>query len=281
MKIVAGIILYNPNLDTLKKSIQALSGIVDKIILVDNASDNIDDVRKIAKRKSVSLIKNKENLGVAEALNILMENAFKMHATNLLTLDQDSIIDKKMIPKMEKYLISSEVAIVCPRFVDINKKKQRKVKSEIEYEYVNRCITSGSVMNLPICNKIGRFDASMFIDYVDFDYCKRIQLAGYKIIRVNSCELTHAIGKRSSRKFFWIDVYPTNHSVKRVYYFTRNLRYYLLKYKGQFSLKELINERVIATWKTLSIVLYEDDKKEKLKAIRKAKKDAKIMAEGK
>lgn len=278
MKLVAGIILYNPNMDILKKSIQALSDVVDMIILVDNASENIEDIQKLV-NNDVILIKNNENLGVAEALNIMMDRSSKMRATNLLTLDQDSIIDKNMISKMKYYLTSSVIAIVCPRFIDVNKKKQRKVKSKIEY--VNRCITSGSVMNLAICNKIGKFDASMFIDYVDFDYCKRIQLAGYKIVRTNSCKLTHAIGKRSSRKFFWINVYPTNHSVERVYYFARNLHYYLLKYKGQFSLKELINERVIAAWKTMSIILYEDDKKEKLRAIRKAKKDAKIMAGGK
>lgn len=176
MKLVAGIILYNPNMDILKKSIQALSDVVDMIILVDNASENIEDIQKLV-NNDVILIKNNENLGVAEALNIMMDRSSKMRATNLLTLDQDSIIDKNMISKMKYYLTSSVIAIVCPRFIDVNKKKQRKVKSKIEY--VNRCITSGSVMNLAICNKIGKFDASMFIDYVDFDYCKRIQLAGY------------------------------------------------------------------------------------------------------
>ena len=40
MKYIAGIVLYNPDLGRLKENIESICKQVDKVILIDNGSDN-------------------------------------------------------------------------------------------------------------------------------------------------------------------------------------------------------------------------------------------------
>ena len=43
-KIYSGIVLFNPDLNRLLLSLSSISPQVDKVILIDNGSSNIDDV---------------------------------------------------------------------------------------------------------------------------------------------------------------------------------------------------------------------------------------------
>lgn len=258
MKIFVGIVLYNPNIDKLLSSINELKNVVDCILLVDNNSDNLVDVKKsVDNLNNVILIENSVNLGIAKALNQILDYSYKNNCDYLLTLDQDSLLEKNMLTYMTNY-IGDNIAIVCPRIIDLNRDKQKKYNRK--FEYVNRCITSGSLMNLRVCKKVGFFDEKMFIDYVDFDYCKRIMLSGYKILRVNEACIEHEVGKRTKRKFMFWDVYPTNHNEKRIYYFSRNLSYYLANYRNQMTFREKTHEYIHLLWKFVSVVLYEKDK---------------------
>lgn len=272
MNFAVGIVLYNSDVDKIRKTIDEYKDEAEKIILIDNNSKNIDEIEKVvSKFTNVILIRNEKNEGIAKALNQILEKSLSMEINYLLTLDQDSFLQLDFLQKMVQY-INDDVAIVCPEIIDLNKKKNKLISEE--YIQIERCITSGSLMNLKVCKDVGLFDEKMFIDYVDFDYCKRIRLKGYKILKIKDCFLKHEIGKRSIKKFFGIYVYPTNHSSFRVYYYFRNMRYYYLKFKRQMTVKEKINEIIRLYWKYISIVLYEEDKKEKLNSAKKGFKDA-------
>ena len=47
MKYIAGIVLYNPDLGRLKENIESICKQVDKVILIDNGSDNIRSNKEI------------------------------------------------------------------------------------------------------------------------------------------------------------------------------------------------------------------------------------------
>lgn len=276
MITAAGIVLYNPDLVNLNKSIKELVKSVNYIYLVDNASNNIDEVIKLIKEwDNIKLIRNNKNLGIAIALNQLLQMAYSDDIKFLLTLDQDSVLEDIMFRNMMKYSNTESVAVICPIINDLNKKKRIEQNSEILD--LDRCITSGSIMNLKVCKDIGFFDEKMFIDYVDFDYCKRIKIAGKRIIRVRDAMINHEIGKRSCRKFLFWTVYPTNHSPIRIYYYVRNIKYYLKKFKKQLYLKERLVEHKYLIWKCVSILLYENNKKQKLSMFLKGLKDSNKM----
>lgn len=48
MSYIAGIVLFNPEIDRLVDNIEAIYKQVDKLLLVDNDSKNIEDVEKLA-----------------------------------------------------------------------------------------------------------------------------------------------------------------------------------------------------------------------------------------
>ena len=273
--IIIGIVLYNPDINTLEKNIYNLKLITDDIIFIDNGSSNKNEIEKIIQNK-YAIIFNNSNLGIAKALNQLLEEAIKKNKRYLLTLDQDSRMNRNIFDEMYKYRNIENVAIICPTIYDINKSKNKTIK--MRYEYVSRCITSGSLMNISICSKLNKFDEKMFIDYVDFDYCKNIMLSGYKIIQVREALLPHEVGKRIKRRFIFWDVYPTNYNnTQRYYYFARNIKYYLLKYKGNLTIKEWIHDEIHLKWKFINVFLYENNWKEKLKMYIQGLKDARKM----
>jgi rhamnosyltransferase len=273
-KICVGIVLYNPDIETLLESLNEVSKITSKIYLVDNHSNNIDIIER-KKLPNVTLIKNSANFGIAKALNQILEIAYEDDNKYLITLDQDSILKSYMIENMMNYVQIKDVALICPIINDLNKSKN--IVQAKKFIDVDRCITSGTLMILDECKAIGKFDEKMFIDYVDFDYCKRIKLFGKRIIRVNDAVINHEVGKRTKRKFLFWTVYPTNHNSGRVYYYARNIKYYLIKFKGQLTLREKINQHVFLVWKLVSILLYERDKTVKVKNFFKGINEAKKL----
>lgn len=57
--------------------------------------------------------------------------------------------------------------------------------------YVDFCITSGSFVNLSVWKQIGKYDEFLFVGLVDNEYCKRVILNGYKILRLNEMLMDH------------------------------------------------------------------------------------------
>lgn len=277
IRVSAGIVLYNPNIKQLRKQINEIINIVNKIYLVDNNSKNINTIKKeFIYNNKIELILNNDNLGIATALNQILKRSEVDKTKWLLTLDQDSLATRKMISEMLKYTKIDNVSMISPRILDRNK-DVKKISIKSEYDYIERCITSGTIMNVMDANQIGYFDDKMFIDYVDFDYCKRLSINNKKIIRVNNSILEHEIGKRIKRKFFFKTVYPTNHNKNRIYYYVRNINYYLIKFRKNMSLKEKLIEYKYLLWKFASILLYETNKYSKLQMYFKGIKDSKKM----
>ena len=72
-RIYAGIVSYNPDLLRLKENISSIQKQVP-VIVFDNGSRNIIAIQKlISDFSEVQLIRSKKNIGIAAALNQLMQ----------------------------------------------------------------------------------------------------------------------------------------------------------------------------------------------------------------
>lgn len=273
MEILAGIVLYNPNISRLNENIQAIYKQIDKLILVDNGSNNIELINEIASNyNKIFFIRNEDNKGISVALNQILKVAVDNKFQWVLLLDQDSVCPPNLINEYLKFTHMSDVAIICPTIVDRNEQIiERRTSTNIEYEYVTSCITSGSLIKSTIWTEVGYFDEKMFIDYVDIEYCKRVKNSGYKILMLNNISLLHEIGHKKTYKFLWTKISTYNHSAFRKYYITRNTLYYTKKYREEESIfiayLKIIKRFII-------VLMYEDDKNEKIKAIFKGIKDS-------
>jgi len=266
----AGIVLYNPDINRMNENINAIINQVDYVILVDNSSENKSDIEAAIQHSFHSsdkvIIKfSQKNNGIAWALNQIFKIAEAQGVKWVLTLDQDSVCPPEMIEKYIKYFAStdkSKIGILCPTIVD---KNAGIIEGDVyKTETVKRCITSGSFTSLAAWKQIRGFDEKMFIDGVDFDFCDRLRMNGYKIIRIGSVCLTHELGKITTHRFLFKTVKVQNHSAMRKYYIVRNRFYLSRKEKKPFA---VIKSFFFVIKFSATIVLYEKNRRKKLKAV--------------
>lgn len=224
MKIYAGIVLYNPDKNRLLENIHAIENQVDGIILLDNGSKNIDTIQNsILRHENLKLIKEKTNLGIAYALNKIAIAAMKENATWLVTLDQDTVVNKDLIKSYMKYLDLPKVGQLTCAYKDRNSGEvYNKLPKHKKYIEVAECITSGALLNLSVLKKIGGFDNKLFIDSVDFDICYRMKEFGFKTYLINKIGILHEIGRIKKVHFFNKTIEIYNQTPMRHYYRTRN-----------------------------------------------------------
>ena len=277
--ICATVILYNPDLHVID-NILSYSKQVDKIILIDNSEVKNDLLIQKLKSliSSLEYVFNGDNLGIATALNIACKMAIQAHYEWILTMDQDSIFcDFELYLKCFKTNVHSKTAVVSPN-------------SELDCNYTNtNCtaiqknmtITSGSLINLNIFNKIGRFEDKLFIDEVDFEYCLKAKKNGYEVLFLENIPLKHNLGE-INKNISTKNKIKTQHNYIRRYYITRN-HFYVSKLYGKefenYKMKRSIYQYLYRnSWKILT---REEDKVRKILSIFLGFKDFIINKYGK
>lgn len=260
MNICASIVLFNPEIERLNENIEHIRKQVPMLILVDNGSSNLEDIKRlICDLPNIILLENGKNLGIAQALNCILKQSKKEHYEWVLTLDQDSVANDGLIKAYRGFLENcpeKNIGCLTCNIVDRNFNLEKR---KTGFEDIDYCITSGSLMNIEITLRVGGFDESMFIDKVDCDVCINLKKHGYRIVRVAYDGLLHEIGhaKQINLGFRKWELY--NHSSFRRYYMCRNASYLLKKYHSGYVFKMFLKE----IFQFFLVLLFEDDKKEK------------------
>lgn len=280
--IAAGIVSCNPDLNRLTENINAIINQVSLLVIADNGSDNIEAIKELISTypDKIKLVSSKKNMGIAWALNRIMENAGTQGADWVITLDHDSVCPDSIIHDYCSYLDSvsateNKIGILCPTIIDKNIGILEGGYEDVRP--VARCITSGSLTSYAGWLAVGGFDEIMFIDGVDFDYCDRLWLADYKVLRVGYIKLSHELGKMTSHKFLFKTVRVQNHNPTRKYYIVRNRFYLAQKRKKRFS---ILSAFCFTIKFSITILLYENQKAAKLKAVIKGAHDGLKNTEG-
>ncbi|MGN1277433.1 MAG: glycosyltransferase family 2 protein [Floccifex sp.] len=238
MNIAVGIVLYNPDVKRFRECIDEILKQVDKVYVFDNSEESTN----IALSDKVVYLSERKNMGIAYALNMIMDSAKKDGYDWVITMDQDSIIPVGLVDAYKEAIDrTNEIGIVCPQVVD-KRRAYMEVKTTPKEEYVEFCITSASCTSVEVWEKIGKFDEWLFIDLVDNDFCKRLVLSGFRILKLNDMVLNQEFGKIIPKneliQRFWVSVGKMLHndnfaklsyrkfvSPMRVYYTCRNIIY--------------------------------------------------------
>jgi rhamnosyltransferase len=233
LKIAAVIVKYGKYNQVLLDNLSILAKIGVDIFLVENSlvlesSSNVGNV---------NYIHNRNNNGLAGGLNAGISSAIRGGAEFIFLLDQDTILDIEMLKKY--FLESSSVledkknACCGPSFVDMKFGKKHgfanysflKIKSKPSEDLTVSCLylmTSGTIIRKDVFDVVGLMDESLFIDYVDIEWCLRARGMGYKVIGLSEFEFLHNVGDYV-RNILWFKV-PV-HSKSRLYFQVRNLVY--------------------------------------------------------
>jgi len=285
-KLLAIIVTYNPahsfigHLEQLCKEFR-------KIILVDNGTNQdqqaiLHNQAQFFGEKTVQLIKNNKNIGIATALNQGFQWAIEHGFEYVITLDQDSTpapgMVNSLIAGLQNHPNRKKLAVLAPMIVEellphLSQYMRRKNKFFYEHtsaeigllRNVTISITSGSLYNLEIWKKLGPFRDDFFIDYVDTEYNLRAIQHGYEISVQCDARLIHNLGKRQEKKLLGKTLYPTFHSPVRWYYISRNriamLKMYALKQPHWFFYEMITTVRTF-----IRVFMLENQRIQKFKA---------------
>lgn len=237
---VAVIVTYNPALDAFGSLLHALQPQVTNLIVVDNGSDNAEEIRNAVKRVGAHFIGLPENQGIAAAQNRGITWAGQQGATRILLSDQDSLPAADMVRQLDRCLDEAEkqgvpVAAVGPVPLDERGDtsealvysftrwgaKRRGVPSKGETLSVPFVLASGCLIPLGALADVGPMNESLFIDHVDLAWCLRAIQKGYQVIVCGDATLQHSLGDQVAtvpgrRRLVHL------HSPTRNYYMMRN-----------------------------------------------------------
>ncbi|HBW1978180.1 TPA: glycosyltransferase family 2 protein [Klebsiella quasipneumoniae] len=249
IKVSAIIVTFNPELDVLSELISSLNSQVENVVIVDNCSKNILQIKELKEKKRFVLIEEPTNIGLAAAQNHGIKEAVN-NSTHIVIFDQDSSITSSFIEnqlKCEKLLLDrgEKVSAVGPKFCDKISGyeypatlyhgpfiKNTKVNAQpVEATFI---IASGSLIRISVLKEVGLMLDDFFIDFVDVEWCLRANSKGYKCF-INPFEtMQHSIGDLRVRIFGRM---ISLHSDFRKFYIYRNgmfmirLNYVPLGYK--------------------------------------------------
>jgi len=240
-RIFAVVVTYNPNFERLGRSVSILSACVERVIVVDNAS-RTEVPGELTRRTGMAIdsIVMSENLGVAVALNRGIERAIERGATHVLLMDHDSepvpgMIDE-LVAALDELGKNHKVAAVGPTLVDsrtdeplpffrfgyLRLVKIRPAATE-KYVRADHLMTSGTLVPVEVFKEVGPMMESLFIDYVDIEWCFRAQAKGYECFGVRDARLRHSLGNRTFTYRWFGSVKQSHaHSPFRYYYMCRN-----------------------------------------------------------
>lgn len=278
--ICAGIVSYNPDIERLRLNVSAICGQVSKIYIVDNGSSNLSEINHLAGTfSSVNILANKENVGIAKALNQLCEAADEDHYQWILTLDQDTVCPENLIEELSRYIDREDAGIICPavRYEGWDSIEIQSFSSDCEE--VKACMTSGSLTRIDAWKRVKGFREEYFIDFVDNEFCMKLRLAQYKIIQIRNCIISHQLGDSGIYSFLGIvKIKYTRHSPVRFYYMSRNNWAFIHEYKEQLQgSKELLKYCYIMG----KGALFSENRKETIRYILRGWKDARRSVFGK
>ena len=248
------------------KSIKKINYSNYDIIIVDNAST--DGSQKEIKRKygkSVTLIENKENLGLTEGTNVGLKEGLKRSSKYILTLNNDMVVEKNflnfLVDSMEKH---QEVAVSTPIIYYMNPKNiiwcagckylikgfKPLNQGELDYgqankeKYVDGC-DCVLMMRSDVLKEKGLLESKFFFIHELPEWCLRVTKGGYKCLFVPKSKVWHKVevslkGNEKESEIF-------------VYYNTRNWLLTVKKNKSffYFLLVLLLESTILAVFRLI------------------------------
>jgi rhamnosyltransferase len=225
------VVTYNPDAGAVNKLIWNLLRSSATVVVVDNS-----DHRPFAggiEHPDFTLIAPGGNVGIARAQNIGVKHALASNADVVVLFDQDSEPCDNYLDYIVSGLEAGLPTVAAPVCIDRRTgaslpsfrlsrfgRKTKVYADNAKAPYpVDLVIASGAAATAATFLQVGYMDESLFIDFVDFEWCMRCRMHGVPIGVVPDARLQHSIGDRTLR---FGPIRGAMHSPSRTYYKVRN-----------------------------------------------------------
>lgn len=275
-------VTFNPDIELFNRQIDSLHNQVQSIVIVDNASSNYNQLYDYIEQKKklltceIVFISNENNLGLGSAQNIGIKYGIEKGATDILLLDQDSVLKENFIASLlqdraELENVNIKVGALGPIYYNEVTKQVYPITKFIgpfikrfaptsTPEEASFLIASGCFISVDVLKEVGLMNEDLFIDFIDVDWCFRAQASGYKVYVSPRAIMMHTIGEtRLNLGGRSIAV----HSPLRRYYLYRN-SVFMVRNKNipfGYKLREI-------TFNTFRLIVYFSVSKDRMKYLK-------------
>lgn len=205
------LVTFNPDIKLLERCISSILANGARLIVVDNGSVSLCEVAAVSDGNSVLIERLGKNYGIAYAQNHGIRLALEGGADFIWLSDQDSVYESDYVIKMLRAFEAaaelgySDVAAIAPTFYDTNRGAIQpivkfapftsKFLPEPGLNRVSHVIASGMLIPAGVLDVVGLKQDSLFIDWVDMEWCWRAHMKyGYDIYVNGAVQMTHSLG---------------------------------------------------------------------------------------
>ena len=254
--VAAIVVLYHPQVEEVFHNIRSYVDVVDKLLIWRNSPEEINIPDDLADK--VILMGHRENDFMAVPLNKGLKWCEEHGYEFLLTMDQDSEwINAGHFISRVKTMIDSDIAIYAPYVLGQYAKPDNDYNAE-------SVITSGSLVNVSVANKLGGFREDYKIYWVDGEYCYWARINGYKVRVLHDCSLVQRFGKQTKTLFGFT---TSNYSPEVYYFLIRNMLWMRREFPKGVSIKTILYTLM---FNLRGIIFGEKQKIRKIHSINKA-----------
>lgn len=238
-QVCAVVVTHNPDLDRLARVLAALVDQTRRVVVVDNGSRNQEQLHSAVRQLvGIDVVDLAENVGVGAALNRGVSNALSESPEWVLTMDQDTLVDEGAVDEILTAYAAlpanyrQDVGIVAlrahaqPSSIWLTRYADRLLSGSDIGEFTERrgVITSGNLVRAPVAMQV-KYDETLFIDQLDFDFCYAVRAHGWRVILQNRISMDHILGERYDD----VDKVHPYENAQRVYYIVRNSTYLVVR----------------------------------------------------
>lgn len=224
-RVCAVLVAYFPDAG-LDAKLQRLSPQLGGLVVIDNTPKplRLRDINLPPGVMHAKVIENKDNLGVATALNQGLAQAMEWGFSWIVTLDQDSECHVDMVSSLLEVARQGPHGplIVGGNYFDRRNRRTRiPVGRSGEYVQEKTAITSGCLFQADFARRIGGFRDDYFIDQLDHEFCLRARSHGAQVLVSRKLVMDHSVGEDGGIQLPILGRLPM-HAPVRKYYIARN-----------------------------------------------------------
>ena len=240
MIIGAVIVTYNPDKEVLSQLINSIVSSVETVLLVDNGSKNISEIRTLAATfNNISIIELNDNMGIGYAQNRGIEAVFADRSIEgVLLFDHDSHPSIDMVNELGKVYEEMtakgiKVGALGPVYMDPRTENNYPISVFSGFKLIKKypipgentpieasfLIASGSLIPRSTYEKVGGMREDFFIDYIDIEWGFRANHNGLPSFAIPNAKMIHQVGD-DRLKMLGREI--SIHSPLRRYYLARN-----------------------------------------------------------
>lgn len=231
LRKVAAVVTTFHGGESLRPHVERVVEQVEVVIIVDDSGDpSRNEAIGFPEMEKVIVLRNKDNMGIAAALNRGIARAGEMGCNWIITLDDDTLVSRTYLDDVFSFVqtnVQPDAGLIaCSREGSIPHVQD----DPSGYKIKRTLITSGCVFEFRTFQEIGGFDEGLFIDLVDFDFCTRLRQSGRSLVLLNKPGMAHRVGDARKVHVLGMTIVVYNHAPFRLYYQMRNVFFFTRKH---------------------------------------------------